>query len=134
MKQRITELIKSAMINKDQVTLGILRVLKGEIERAEQDPKKGKIEVPDSKIYSIINSLLEVVRESEDERNVLISLLPTQLTEEETKSIIDKLISENDLVSKGMSGMGVVMKVFNENYAGRFDNKIVTTYTRVQLL
>lgn len=132
MKQKITELIKAAMLSKDTVSLGVLRVLKGEVERAEQDPKKGKIEVTDDKIYKIINSLIESA--NEDEIKVLQNLLPQQLTEEETKSIIDKIITENDLGGNGMSGMGVVMKVFNENYAGRFDNKIVTTYTRVQLL
>lgn len=132
MKQKITELIKSAMINKDQVTLGILRVLKGEIERAEQDPKKGKIEVEDSKIYSIINTLLENAEEAE--AFVLKTLLPKQLTETETIDIINEVINLNSLKGKGMSGMGVVMKHFNEQYSGEFNKVFVTNYTKEQLM
>lgn len=125
MKDLITNKIKQHMLNKEAKELSILRVLKGEIERSEQDPKKGKIELDDSKIYAIIHKLIE---SSDDyEKTILEELLPKQLTTDEIDTIIKEVVVNNNLSGNGMRGMGIIVKHFNEKYSGRFESKYITT-------
>ena len=54
LKDKIIADMTTAMKEKNAVARDILRVIKGEIERAEQDPKKGKIVLSDGDISKII--------------------------------------------------------------------------------
>jgi len=53
LKEKIIADIKSAMKNKETQKLGVLRVLKGEIERNEQT-SKGKVELADVDIVALV--------------------------------------------------------------------------------
>lgn len=132
MKTIITDRIKSAILANNKIESSILRVLKGEIERLEQDPKKGKVEVPNDKIYNIIKQL--IINSTPEEIAVLETLIPTQLTEQQIIELIDDMVEKEDLKANGIKSMKVILAFFNEEYAGCFDSKIVSNYAKTKLL
>ena len=58
------------------------------------------------------------------ELGLIESYLPKKLSIEEVKDIINKIISDNGFKTK--KEMGLVIKKFNEQYAGKSDGKTVS--------
>lgn len=125
MKEKINSLLKKAMMSKDAKTLSILRVLKGEIERIEKGSNNN---VTDSDVIKIAKKLSDSIKEtggSEDELVVLAQFIPEPLSEQEISQLVTNIILDNGWVGQ-MSNMKNVMNYMNENYAGRFDGKLVS--------
>ena len=120
LKDKIVADIKTAMKNKDTQRLGVLRVLKGEIERNEQT-SKGKVELADVDIVALVKKSIQGIKETnndEFEIEVLETYLPKQLSNFE----LTKLVKEF-LTTEGNVNMGSVMAHFKVNYAGQYDGK-----------
>lgn len=124
LKDKITTDMTTAMKEKNAVARDILRVIKGEIERAEQDPKKGKIILSDGDVAKIIKKSIAGIKETTNDEaqiNVLESYLPKQLSTDEIKVIVNKILTE-DGVNPTIKD---VLAAFNANYMGRADGKIL---------
>lgn len=131
LKETIIEDMKAAMKAKDAVRRDTLRVLKGEIERAEQS-SKGRVELTDAEIVKIVKKTYEGVKDTsydETEMAILSEYLPKQMTEVEIKSAVKNIILELDAEDKGTS-IGQVMGAFNGRYAGKADGKTVSTIVK----
>jgi len=119
----ISEDLKTAMKEKNTVKLGILRVLKAEIQRSEQGAN-GKVELTDGDVIKLVKKLVEGIKETtnnQDELSILETYLPKQLSEAEMRQIIS-LLSVKD--------MGAIMKHFKANYDGQYDGKTLSTIAK----
>lgn len=119
----ISEDLKTAMKEKNTVKLGILRVLKAEIQRSEQGAN-GKVELTDGDVIKLVKKLVEGIKETtnnQDELSILEAFLPKQLSEAEMRQIIS-LLSVKD--------MSAIMKHFKANYDGQYDGKTLSTIAK----
>lgn len=116
----------TAMKSKDTITLNVLRVLKGEIQRAEQS-SKGKIELSDSDVIKLIKKSIDGINETGgDQAEVLVleKYMPKQISESDIIIIATKLILKENYNSQ--KDMSKIMGYFNQNYAGQYDGKILS--------
>lgn len=115
----ISEHLKSAMKEREVVKLGILRVLKSEIQRNEQSPT-GKIQLANGDIIKLIKKLIEGIKETTnnlEEISILEDYLPKQMTEHDIRAIISPMSFKH---------IGDVMKHFKTNYDGLYDGKALS--------
>jgi len=123
---KISEDLKTAMKEKNVVKLGILRVLKSELQRIEQSAN-GKIELTDADVIKIAKKLIDGIKETtnnQEELVVLDSYLPKQLTEETIRMIVFTV------KQSGVSQMGDFMKYFKTNHEGQYDGKILSNIVK----
>ncbi len=133
LKNEIINDIKIAMKAKDVIKRDILRVLKGDIERMEQGPK-GKVEVSDSEIIKLTKKMIQAIMETSnnlDEIKILEKYLPLQLTEDQVREKISKIIIE--LNATNMKDIGRVMGTFKSKYDGMADGKLISTIVKEKL-
>jgi len=134
----LTDLINSdlvsAMKSKDTVTLNVLRVLKGEIQRNEQT-SKGKVDLSDDDIIKIVKKMVDNINEigeSLGDIDIISKYLPQQMSESD---IINKVISLIEINSySSIKDMGKIMTYFNRNYSGQYDGKFLSEVVKSQLL
>jgi len=123
---KISEDLKTAMKEKNVIKLGILRVLKSELQRIEQSVN-GKIELTDGDVIKIAKKLIDGIKETtnnQEELVVLDSYLPKQLTEETIRMIVFTV------KQSGVSQMGDFMKYFKTNHEGQYDGKILSNIVK----
>ena len=126
LQKQISADLVIAMKNKDVVTLNVLRVLKGEIQRAEQS-SNGKVELLDSDIIKLVKKSIDGINETggnQLEIDVLDKYMPSQMSEDEIKTQLMLLIDSNGYDSQ--KDMGKIMSFFSENYGGRYDGKLLS--------
>jgi uncharacterized protein YqeY len=126
LQERINSDLVTAMKSKDTTTLNVLRVLKGEIQRAEQS-SSGKIELSDADIVKLVKKSIDGINETggnQVEIDVLEKYMPSQLSENDMEVITIKLILNNNYNSQ--KDMGKIMNYFNENYGGQYDGKVLS--------
>ncbi|MGB2831427.1 MAG: GatB/YqeY domain-containing protein [Methylotenera sp.] len=132
LKLQITEDMKTAMRAKDSARLGAIRLLQAAIKQREVDER---IELTDVDVISVIEKMLKQRRDSiaafesanrtdladieKFEVSVLQNYLPQQLTEDEIKVILDKVIV--DTGADGVKDMGKVMAAIKPLVAGKAD-------------
>jgi uncharacterized protein YqeY len=63
------------------------------------------------------------------EMEVMNEYLPKQLSEQEIKDIVMRLMVQSDTPCN----IGVIMKYFKENYSGRYDGKTLSTIAKEML-
>lgn len=123
--QKINEaLVKSMKDSKPEVK-NLLKVIKADIQRAEQGPK-GRVEVDDKEVIRILKKTLEgleMTNGSDVEKELVKSFLPKQLTTQEIEAIIDEMIIKFGFVDK--KSMGKLIGLFNKQYMGQSDGKVV---------
>jgi uncharacterized protein len=146
LEQRVNEELKLAMKARDKVKLDTLRGIKKEIIEAKT--AKGAIaELSEDVEMKILQKMLKQRQDSaaiyeeqdrkdlaEDERNqaeILSGFLPKQLTRDELKIEIAKLIEELGVGS--MAGMGRVMGEAGKRFAGRADGKTISEIVKEKL-
>lgn len=123
MKTKIELTIQTAMKNRETVKRNILRVLIGEIERAEQT-SAGKVALTDGEIQSIVKKMVMNIKETsndEMEIKILSEYLPKMLSDGELKSAVDTFIGLSGINTK--RGMGIIMQHFKDTYPNRYDGK-----------
>ena len=132
LKAQISEDMKTAMRAKDSVRLGAIRLLQAAIKQREVDER---IELDDSNVIAVIEKMLKQRRDSiaayesasrhdladveKFEVTVLQTYLPQQLTEDEIKAIIEKVVVDSG--AAGIKDMGKVMAEIKPLVAGRAD-------------
>ncbi len=132
LKQQISEDMKNAMRAKDSVRLGAIRLLQAAIKQREVDER---IDLDDTAVIAVIEKMLKQRRDSiaayesanrtdladveKFEVSVLQTYLPQQLTEEEIKAILEKVVA--DTGAEGVKDMGKVMAAIKSLVAGKAD-------------
>lgn len=129
--------MKTAMKEKDQDTLRALRAVKSAIMLAKTEKvgteldEQAEIKILQKELKQRKDALatyeeqnrLDLAEKEAGEIAVIEQFLPEQLSEEEIKAAIQKIIAETGASS--MKDMGKVMGKANQEFAGRADNKLV---------
>ncbi len=132
LKAQISEDMKNAMRAKDSARLGTIRLLQAAIKQREVDER---VELDDGAIIAVIEKMLKQRRDSiaayesanrndladveKFEVSVLQTYLPQQLTEDEIKDILEKVVTETG--AAGIKDMSKVMAAIKPLVTGRAD-------------
>ncbi|WP_199901509.1 GatB/YqeY domain-containing protein [Neisseria weaveri] len=142
LKQQLTEDMKTAMRNKDSITLSTVRLINAAIKQYEVDERN---EADDNQITAILTKMVKQRKDSAkiyadagrsdlaDKENaeieVLNRYLPQMMSNNEIRSAVEAAIIQTGASS--MADMGKVMGVLKTNLAGKADmgevNKILKT-------
>jgi len=141
LKERLKEDMKAALKAKDKEKLSVIRMLQALIKNAEID-KRG--ELTDEEIVSLLMKYAKQRRESielyekggrqdlvEKERmelQIVESYLPKQMSEEEIRELVKKVIEEVGATSP--KDMGKVMQAVMPKVKGRADGSVVNKIVR----
>ena len=132
LKDQITEDMKNAMRAKEAERLGAIRLLLAAIKQREVDER---VELDDAAVIAVIEKMLKQRRDSiaayesanrndladveKFEVSVLQTYLPQQLTEDEIKAVLEKVVTETG--ASGIKDMSKVMAAIKPLVAGRAD-------------
>jgi len=121
-RQQLQDELKTAMKERQEDRLSTLRMLWSQIRNSEIDKKH---ELDDSEILEVIGRSVKQLKDSindfntggrtdlvaktQTEVDLLETYLPAQLSDEELRTIVAKVLSENNLTDAGKA-MGAVMK------------------------
>ena len=122
-RDQINNQLKTAMLNKDKDQTSTLRLILAAIKDREIIERAKNKSVEDDVIIDVLskmvkqrmesadiykkNERLELAKKEEYEISIIRNFMPTQLSDEEVKTIIDKIIQDNNASS--IKDMGVVM-------------------------
>ncbi|HEY0261911.1 MAG TPA: GatB/YqeY domain-containing protein [Chitinophagales bacterium] len=138
LEEKINNDIKAAMLAKDQASLRGLRAIKAAIQLAKTE--KGASEhLSEEREIALLTKLIKQRKESigiyetqnradlatteKEEVAVIEKYLPAQMSEEEVKAVIQKIIAETGATSA--KEMGKVIGAASKALAGKADNKLV---------
>lgn len=144
MLEQLNQQIKEAMKAKDQVRLRGLRLIKSTIMlmHAEggsgpsaEDEMAALVKMAKQRKDSIDIYLKEgrddLAAKEQEELDVISEFLPEQMSEDEIKKALEKIISETG--AEGMKDMGKVMGRATQEMKGKADGKLISQVVR-QLL
>jgi uncharacterized protein YqeY len=144
LKERLANDLKDAMREKNQLKKSVITMLRAAIKQSEVD---NRIELDDSSIIELIQKQLkqkrsaneefekasrtDLVDETNGEISILMTYLPTQLTQDELEVIIKDALDKTAAAS--MKDMGKVMAHIKDSIAGKADNKLVSEIIKKML-
>ena len=144
LKDRIRADMKSAMKNKDTVTLQALRLVYAECKNKEIEMQA---DLNDAQMVSLLKKQIkqyeesivqyeksgrwESVQEQQKRRDLIYSYLPKPLSKEELKQLIDKTVA--DLKVTSMKQMGAVIKAVQTSSGGSVDNRLLAELVKERL-
>lgn len=144
LKAQISEDMKNAMRAKDSVRLGTIRLLQAAIKQREVDER---IELTDEDVISVLEKMLKQRRDSiaayesanrtdlsdieKAEVLVLQAYLPKQLTEDEVKALLEKVVA--DTGSTSIKDMSKVMAAIKPLIAGKADMGKISALIKARL-
>ncbi|MEQ6119510.1 GatB/YqeY domain-containing protein [Reichenbachiella sp. MALMAid0571] len=146
LKQQIDGDIKSAMLAKEKDRLRALRAIKSMILLAESEKGAGDglsqdVEMKlltkavkqrkDSYELFIAQGREDLAKIEKDELDVINTYLPQQLSEDEIKTELEKIIAQ--VGASSPQDMGKVMGVATKSLAGKADGKIISTLVKTLL-
>ncbi|HRD78942.1 MAG TPA: GatB/YqeY domain-containing protein [Hyphomicrobiaceae bacterium] len=138
MREQLNQAVKIAMKAQDKKRLGTLRLIAAAIKDRDLGiggaaPVSGK--TPDADILSLLTKMVKQRRESiktyeeagrcelaqqeQSEIAIIEEFLPKQMSEAETQTAIERLVTE--LGAAGLKDMGRVMAAAKERFAGKMD-------------
>lgn len=136
LKEKLMEELKSAMKNKDEIRKNTVQMVRAAILQIEKD--KG-IQVEDDKILEIIAKEVKTKRDAlkdferaqrqdlidqtNKEIEILQEYLPKQLSREEIKVELEKII--NEIGATSMKDMGAIMKEAKAKMGASADGKTI---------
>ena len=142
LQSQITDALKTAMKNKDQVALEALRAIKSELLLVQTSGSDTGISEKEE--VKILQKLVKQRKESADvftaqnrsdlaeaelaQIKVIEQFLPEQMSEEEVGKIIAQIVAEGGF--SGMQDMGKVMGLANAKLAGAADGKTISTVVK----
>ncbi|MFY9330175.1 MAG: GatB/YqeY domain-containing protein [Candidatus Nanopelagicales bacterium] len=149
LKSRLQSDLTQAMREKDEVTLGTVRMALTAITNAEVSGKQAR-ELTDDEVIGVLATEAKKRREAatsydeagaseraEQERAELLVItryLPSQLSDDELRQIVASAVETVAAEGKtGPSAMGAVMKLVQPQVKGRVDGSLVATLVK-QLL
>lgn len=144
-RDKIMADVKAAMIAKESLKLGALRMLQAAIKNREIEVRPEAITKDD--VMGVIKKLVKQRKESieqyqqanrqdladkeAEELKVLENYLPAQMSREQIEPIVSEVIAA--LGAKSVKDMGPVMKEVIARTAGTADNKIVSEIIKAKL-
>ncbi len=128
--------LKAAMLAKDSVTTGALRMIIAGMKEKDVDARsKGKEKASDEELMSMMQTMIkqrndsikmyvegnrpELAEKEKAEITIIEKFLPKQMSESEMENAIKILIAEVGATS--MKDMGKVMGALKSKYAGQMD-------------
>jgi uncharacterized protein YqeY len=142
-EETINSEIKSAMLAKDSKRLEALRAIKSVILLLKTSPEG----LTDESVNKALQKEVKKRKESADiyksqnrpdleeqelsQAVIMESFLPKQMTEDEIKSELSKIIAS--VGAAGSSDMGKVMGAASKTFAGKADNKLVSALVKEML-
>ena len=147
LSQQITEDMKTAMREKNTVTLNTVRMLKSSIKNAAIEKGGANAELTDPEVMAVVRKEVkkrqdsieqyeaagrtELADQEKAEMEVLNGYLPEPLSDEEIAAIVDAAVAEVGATSR--KEMGQVMKLVQERTAGRADGKTLSQAVMAKL-
>lgn len=143
LEQKIMTELKAAMLAKDEAALRSLRAIKAAILLAKtSEGSNGELKEEDEikllqKMAKQRKDSLEIfqqqnrsdlAKKEEEELAVIEKFLPKQLSAEEIKAAVEKIIAETGAGSP--ADMGKVMGVATKQLAGKADGKMISTMVK----
>jgi uncharacterized protein len=143
LETKVMEQLKTAMKEKNEVGLRSLRAIKaaiiiaktsegagGELKQEDEVKLLQKLvkQRRDSIEIFVQQNRNELAQKEQEEVAVIEQFLPKQLSEEELKIIIAKIISETGATSA--ADMGKVMGAANKQLAGQADGKTISSVVK----
>ncbi|WP_314024939.1 GatB/YqeY domain-containing protein [Filifactor alocis] len=141
LKDRLTNDLKEAMKNKEQVRKSVVTLIRAGIKQCEVDTRQ---ELTDEDIISLISKQLkqrkdalvdfekanrtDLIEQTNQEIAILENYLPEQLDDVELKEIITKVVEEVGATS--MKDMGKVMAKTISLVQGRADGKRINAMVK----
>ena len=141
LKERLMADLKTAMKEKDKLRKDVITMVRASVKQKEVDER---VELEDADIENIISKQLkekkasieefkkgnrdDIVEKTNDEIEILLEYLPEQLSDEELKEIIKKVIDENNITS--MKDIGLLMKNVMPLVKGKADGKQVNVIAK----
>ena len=137
LRLKIEENYKNAIKNKNNNEINTLRLIKSAIKDKDIESRtKNKEEgITEAEIMSLLQNLIKQRKDSiesfkqasrddlieieQSEINIISEFLPKQKDQEETKTIIEKIINEKNYAS--IKDMGKLMGDLKTNYSGSID-------------
>jgi len=139
LEQKVMAEMKDAMKAKQEATLRALRAIKAEIIKAKTEPGAGG-EINEEKESSLLQKMMkqrkdsleiyqqqnraDLAQKEQEEIAVIEKFLPKQLSAEELKAELQKIIAETGTSSP--ADMGKVMGVATKQLAGKADGKTIS--------
>ncbi len=146
LEQNIMAEMKDAMKSKNEAVLRSLRAIKAEIIKAKTEPGAGG-EIDEATEQKFLQKMMKQRKDSleifekqgredlatkeREEMAVIEKFLPTQLSEDEIKDAITKIINETGATSA--ADLGKVMGTASKQLAGKADGKTISIIVK-QLL
>lgn len=140
--ETVNEGIKNAMKARDEASLRALRAIKAALLLAKTD--KGGAETDNDAEVKMLQKLVKQRKESleiyvkqgrqdlaaaeEQELNIIESFLPKQMSEEEVRAVIARIVTENSL--SGAQNIGKLMPLAMKELAGKTDGKLISTIAK----
>jgi len=144
LSKQINEDLKKAMIAKDKRKLEALRAIKAALLLLKTGKDVGTSEVPKELELKTLQKLVKQRKESavlykeqnrtdlyEEEiyqAGIIETYLPQQMSEEDIRAAINEIIAETGASS--MKDMGRVMGMAAKKFAGKADNKVISTIVK----
>lgn len=143
LKTQIDEDIKAAMRNKEKDELRALRAIKSMILLAETEKGAQEDLLPETELKLLTKAAnqrreslavyqeqgrADLAAKEEAELNVIERYLPQQLTEEEMRDELQKIIAQTG--ATGPQDMGKVMGSATKSMAGRADGKAISAMVK----
>ncbi|MFT3909112.1 MAG: GatB/YqeY domain-containing protein [Ferruginibacter sp.] len=143
LEQQIMEEMKTAMKTKNEGVLRSLRAIKAEIIKAKTDPGAGG-EIDEATEQKFLQKMMKQRRDSleifekqgradlaekeKEEMAVIEKFLPKQMSNDEIKAAVSKIITETGAASA--ADMGKVMGVASKQLAGKADGKTISAIVK----
>ncbi len=149
LRNKIEEDYKQSIKNKDQNKINTLRLIKSAIKDKDISfrSNENKEVINDSEILSLLISLIkqrrdsieqfqkvkrnDLIKNEQNEIDIINIYLPKQKSEDETENIVSDLIKNNNLES--VKDMGKLMSLIKNDYAGEVDMGLVGKIAKSKL-
>ncbi|NOZ09273.1 MAG: GatB/YqeY domain-containing protein [FCB group bacterium] len=141
MLSKFSEDLKAALKARDKIKVSALRNIIAKVKAIQIDRKT---QLTDADIQKILLSYTKQLRDSIDqyqaagredlvenetaELRIIESYLPEQMTEDEIKAVVQKIIGETGAAT--MTDMGKVMPLVMQAISGKGDGKIASKFVR----
>ena len=137
MREKLNSELKSSIINKNAVAVKTLRLIIAAIKDRDIVVRSSgnKTGIDDSEIISLLKKMIkqreesiilykkgkrdDLVKNEENEINIISKFLPAQLNESEVKSIVIEVIKKEN--AKSIKDMGKVINAIKQDYPNNID-------------
>ena len=137
LRDKIESQYKNAIKSKDTIQVNTFRMIKSAIKDKDIENRTSDTNelINEQKILILLQNLIkqrkdsidsfknanrdDLIEKEQEEINIISQFLPSQLNEDETKKIIEKIINENNLSS--IQDMGKLMGILKTHNSGSVD-------------